>query len=628
MGIRDDITTRLSGAYQAIRGAEAPDVTDSQPTQDADPAAAATATMSGGWQNAVTGMGIEGIDRNTFTSFTRRSMLSQVEIDWLYEQDGIAARVVDRPVHDMTREGFKVITGADPEKDEALKAELRRLECNQRLGRAWTYERKNGGAAILVNIDGQNQDELWKPMPSFVRGITDLTALSSCEMDPVQWSKAGTSEDAGRATVYQVYRVGYTATAFRVHTSRLLKFGDKRLNASRSSAYSGWGPSLYETLWDQLRNVGVSDNSASQVIQEFNKIVWKMKGLAAAKAAGMEERIRARLRVARMGMGSIKALLLDADKESAEVIGASAQGLPELLDKFRLAVSAVSGIPYIFLYGDQLSGLSTEGGAVIRNYYDEIRGRQVARQEPVEGLISLLFRVPKWGKGLREPNPFGAQEPDRWSIEWNSLWQLTSLEDAELQTKLAQADALNIQNQVYGPEEARTRYIGEGTRTDLVLEENPDDFELDPEEDLPEEITEVEEFPSGYPEEEEEQDAEETTGFPTSDDNETVSLKNSRFPQFDRRFAEKVRKENPDVWRRGGAERGPMAFVMWGRARAGKDTPSVQGWIREREAWAMRHFKDFRLPGIVAAMKWGVAVDRGVPFMKQVVREAIEKGKA
>lgn len=616
MGIRDDIVTRISSAYQAIRGAEALDMVDSQPIQDADPAAAATTTMSGGWQNVVTGMGIEGVDRNTYTSFTRRSQLNQIEIDWLYEQDGIAARVVDRPVHDMTREGFKIVTGADPEKDEALKAELRRLEFNQRLGSAWTYERKDGGGAILVNIDGQNQDELWKPMPSFVRGITDLTAISSCEMDPVEWSKAGTSEDAGRATVYQVYRVGYTSTAFRVHASRLLKFGDKRLNAGRSFAYGGWGPSLYETLWDQLRNVGVSDNAASQVIQEFNKIVWKIKGLAAAKASGMEDTIRARLRVARMGMGTIKALLLDADKEDAQVLGASAQGLPALLDKFRLAVAAVSGTPYIFLYGDQLSGLSTEGGAVIRNYYDEIRGKQVARQEPIENFIGLLFRVPKWGKGLREPNPFGAREPDRWSIAWNSLWQLTDLENADLQVKLAQADALNVQNQIYDPEEARTRYVGEGTRTDLILKEKPDDdFELDPEgEELEEE-------------EAEKQDVEETTGFPTSDDNETVSLKNSRFPQFDRKFAEKVKEDNPEVWRRGGAERGPMAFVMWGRAREGKNTLSVQGWIREREAWAARHFKDFRLSGIVAAMKWGVSVDRGIPFMKQVVKEAIEKGK-
>ena len=44
-----------------------------------------------------------------------------------------------------------------------------------------------------------------------------------------------------------------------------------------------------------------------------------------------------------------------------------------------------------------------------------------------------------------------------------------------------------------------------------------------------------------------------------------------------------------DIWRAGGNIRGNEAFTLWGRAKAGDDTPAIRKWIKEREAWAARH---------------------------------------
>lgn len=114
------------------------------------------------------------------------------------------------------------------------------------------------------------------------------------------------------------------------------------------------------------------------------------------------------------------------------------------------------------------------------------------------------------------------------------------------------------------------------------------------------------------------------TDFPTKGDDLKISLRNSQYPQFDRAWAERLKSEHPEIWRAGGNIRGNTAFLLWGRAREGSETEAVLAWIREREAWAARHFEDFRLAGVVAQIKWGVIGSRGEAYMKNLINEKIE----
>jgi hypothetical protein len=82
------------------------------------------------------------------------------------------------------------------------------------------------------------------------------------------------------------------------------------------------------------------------------------------------------------------------------------------------------------------------------------------------------------------------------------------------------------------------------------------------------------------------------TDFPTQGEDKAISLRNSQYPQFDRTFAERIRDEYPDVWDAGGNIRGNEAFDLWGRAIDGDDAPAVLDWIKEREAWSARHYRD------------------------------------
>ena len=128
------------------------------------------------------------------------------------------------------------------------------------------------------------------------------------------------------------------------------------------------------------------------------------------------------------------------------------------------------------------------------------------------------------------------------------------------------------------------------------------------------------------------------TDFPKKGDDLKISLRNSEYPQFDRGFAENIKEFNPEVWGAGGNVRGNDAFVLWGRAREGSETEGVLDWIKEREAWAARHFGDgeqfasgelepnlSNVAGVIAQIKWGVIGNLGEQKMKDVVLELVKK---
>ena len=140
----------------------------------------------------------------------------------------------------------------------------------------------------------------------------------------------------------------------------------------------------------------------------------------------------------------------------------------------------------------------------------------------------------------------------------------------------------------------------------------------------------------------EESKDEHITNFPKRGDNKKISLRNSQYPQFDYNFSKNVKEEGVgrQIWRAGGNIRGNEAFMLWGRAREGSESPAVLKWIKEREAWAARHSVNdgnqfvggdlspnlSNVAGIVALMKWGVINPKlGEQGMKDVILELTKK---
>ncbi len=127
------------------------------------------------------------------------------------------------------------------------------------------------------------------------------------------------------------------------------------------------------------------------------------------------------------------------------------------------------------------------------------------------------------------------------------------------------------------------------------------------------------------------------TDFPTKGEDKKISLRNSNYPQFDYGFIAGVKENDPDIYKAGGNIRGNEAFNLWTKARDGEETAGVIKWIKEREAWAARHFEDGKqfksgdkagrpsnIGGVIAQAKWGVIGTLGEQGMKDVILEAIK----
>ena len=127
------------------------------------------------------------------------------------------------------------------------------------------------------------------------------------------------------------------------------------------------------------------------------------------------------------------------------------------------------------------------------------------------------------------------------------------------------------------------------------------------------------------------------TNFPKKGDDKKITLRNSEEKQFPYEFAKNLKEQQPKIWKAGGNIRGNEAFMLWGRARKGEDTEAIRAWIKERESWAKRHFRDGQkfkgdaepnlsnVAGVVAQIKWGVIGNLGVQGMKDVILELTKK---
>lgn len=120
------------------------------------------------------------------------------------------------------------------------------------------------------------------------------------------------------------------------------------------------------------------------------------------------------------------------------------------------------------------------------------------------------------------------------------------------------------------------------------------------------------------------------TNFPKQGDDKKVSLRNSNYGLFPVAEAEQLKREYPAIWRKGGNIRGNRQFAALApiaKAGGAADTPAEERAVKLREAWAARHYKDFRIAGVIAQVKWLVVGEQGLSGMRKVIAEAKAKDR-
>ena len=132
-------------------------------------------------------------------------------------------------------------------------------------------------------------------------------------------------------------------------------------------------------------------------------------------------------------------------------------------------------------------------------------------------------------------------------------------------------------------------------------------------------------LPAGHPQSSKSKDIETKapkTNFPKRGDDQKVSLANSEYKQFPLAEAQRLKDEWPQIWKKGGNILGNTQFNRLKKVKeTGVKTPTDEKAVRLREAWSARHYRDHRLAGVVAQVKWLTVGSRGLSHMRKVISD-------
>ena len=426
------------------------------------------------YANALTGLA-GGADKSSYGFFKTRPTLGPETLSDLYEQDAIAARVVDRLVDDATREGF-FLTGEDESVDFAsIQSELEDLDALNAVADAWRWARLYGGALLIMVVnDGQKMDT---PLNlATANKLSSLQVVESQFVTPVGFNPGLGARAFRRPEFYQItVPFGSNDKVRQVHRSRVIRFDGVRVAPTRMIEKNGWGPSILDRIFTELEQLGTVMGYCRSVMHDISLQVYKLSGLREQLCGSPsdQQNIRQVMETIRMSVDNLHVLALDAEDDFVEV-NRSVAGLKELVDKFIDALVRATDMPRTVLLGETPSGLNASGDAEIRSWFDFVASQQRFHLTPViNELLDVVFAVRK---------NKGETVPEEWTINFNPLWQPSAQESAATALSRAQADQILILNDVVSPDEVRERMISEGTLTPM---EAPVDVDPEPDEPLP-----------------------------------------------------------------------------------------------------------------------------------------------
>lgn len=414
--------------------------------------------------NLLTKLGNAGSDKSMSTGFSAGPELTHQQAEQLYEAESLAARIVDRPVDDATREPF-TLAGADKAFDWAgLASELEDHDVVNSLADAWRWARLYGGALAILNVeDGCKPHE--KLDLSRAKKLRSIEVVEAPYATPASHISDLRNRGFARPRAYTISTYG--SNVGQIHHSRVIRFDAYKLPPNRMLRRYGWAPSVLNRVWRELRRLGSSMGYAENILHELSVMVLRMKGfreMAAGDERSKEELGKA-MHAMRMAVDILHAMVLDADDEYVESTR-SVAGLDALLGRFVDAMVRATDMPRTILLGEQPSGLNADAAAEVRGWYDHVATQQQKVLTPaLSRVVDVILRL----RGNR-----GAQVPTSWTIEYAPLWQPSEKEQAETRAMNAQADIAYVDRGVLSSDEVRGRLraAGELTGAAPLLEED------------------------------------------------------------------------------------------------------------------------------------------------------------
>ena len=437
----------------------------------ADVAVDAVATRMDAWQNAITGLGTLR-DKSAFHKVVATPRLSDDQLETLYNEDDLAAKIIDKLPKDATREGFRLALKATTESTSsddltstaaAIVAEAQRLQVMRALREAWIWGRLYGAGAVFPGVDdGQSPDQ-----PLDITRVRKIKFVNVLRRPQLTVERRYADIEAPKYGQPELYGVLDTNTGragdVLIHESRLLMFGGVMTARSRVATSDEWDNSLLQRIYQTIQQSAGSWMSATHLMQDASQGVLSISNLMQMLTAGGEELLRKRMQMMDIARSVARSILVDAEKEKFERVTTSFSGLPEMLDRNMQRVAAAAEMPVTVLFGRSPAGLNATGESDTRSWYDTVASERQEKLLPhLEQMLRLIMAV--------DGGPTKGKVLEGWEIKFPPLWQETKKERAEAFKTQADALVALTTAQIALPYEAALKLAHEGMFDELDVE--------------------------------------------------------------------------------------------------------------------------------------------------------------
>lgn len=414
-----------------------------------------------GWSNILSGIGTS-TDRRLASTFGV-TQLDFGTLQSLYRGNDTAARIVDEEPGALGRAWLKVQVGDDADATSRVKQAMEDLKVRDEIEKAMKWARAYGGSALLLGANDGVRDLRLPLVEQSIRSIDWLTVLDASEIQAQTWYENPRAKKYGEPKTYRIVPklVGDVPAAemnnMEVHESRLIAFQGIVVDRDqlRAGQFPGWGDSVLQRPHGVLRDFDMGWDSVAILLTEFAVATYGIEGLANLVATRQDAVVKKRVELIMQQKSTLRGVLMDA-KETFKRETVPLSGVADILDRFCKRMAAAAGMPVTVLMGDSPAGLAATGAMEVRNWYDRIAaGRQRTLGAPMERFLEVLFAA--------KNGPTGGKVPEDWSLEYNPLWQLNAMEEADLRSKQASTDKAYVDMGAVTPEEvAVSRFPAEG----------------------------------------------------------------------------------------------------------------------------------------------------------------------
>jgi phage-related protein (TIGR01555 family) len=434
-----------------------------------------------GWSNLITGLNAAATAKKRYTRHVIDHSITDQELESLYAEDGLAARVIDLLVDDMFREEWEYdFPTSDELKVKELtdhyKTVMESIGAYQKCAEAIKWARLYGGSLILIGVtDGKTPD---KPLdPKNIKTFENLKVIDRTDVDfqNIEFQMDPLKPRYGLPEYYSIkVAIGqqHIQMETRVHYSRIIEIHGASL-PNGATVFTAeqryWGVSVLQRVEEHLRTLGSSLGSIDQLLQEMSVGKYKVKDLANLLATS-EGKVMIQRRVELMDLtrSVFRSQYFDSEEDYTRD-AVSFNGVPEVLYIIFMLISADTGYPITRLFGVSPAGMNATGESDMRNYYDTVRSKQTFQLQPI--LLRLVNIIAEW-LGIEEPY-----------IRFAPLQTMNEKEQAELNKLNADKDKIEADTyKVYVDmgvlEPYEVRFLKFGNTLDIIPV--PKDFELPP----------------------------------------------------------------------------------------------------------------------------------------------------